>query len=444
MRKNIPPELRRELERDWREELEEKIKSGGVFWRWKVLLPLFALSSLLVLLINKIPDEPVERNILILVVYVVFGIGAYILNFLLGIALFLKLATSVFKIALFPFKPIFKVFMKKEQVQPVPVTSESESTEPEKPEDPLKELSEFPVGPLKYYIKGQNKAVAEVVKAIRVGATALMKGNEKRRRVLASMIFVGATGVGKTETAKVLANYMANFGYQFIRVDLNLYRTPESVWTLIGSPRGYVGSEQGGELTRKLMSNPRAVILFDEMEKAHPDLHPTFMTMLDEGYIEEQSTGEKVHLDMAVIIFTSNLESERIADMVERIKDDVQLELELRKVVETYFGRPEIVGRIDRIVPFKRLSFEDLVEIAERLMRKYEDVLLSENSPYRRFSGRAGIIVARAFTRKYEDVARKYGVRVFLKKIEEDLIEGKLPELTGGRIEVAEVRKTTR
>ena len=250
-------------------------------------------------------------------------------------------------------------------------------------------------------IVGQDRAITQIIRSLKV-ATELLPSEEKRSRVLASMIFVGATGVGKTETAKVLAELLKPLGYQFIRIDLNQYRTPESAWTLIGSPRGYVGSEHGGTLTRALMKNPKAVILFDEMEKAHPELHTTFMTLLDEGYIEEQSTGRKVYLQAGIIIFTSNLYSDKIAHIAETVEDELELELQLRDFVERYFGRPEIVGRIDAIVPFRRLTPEDLEEIARRVLTPYGKAYL-----------------AHELTLELLDLAQRYGVRAFVRKLKE-------------------------
>ena len=248
---------------------------------------------------------------------------------------------------------------------------------------------------------GQDRAIAQVIRTIKV-AVKQLGHEEKRARVLTSMIFVGATGVGKTETAKILAKILEPLGYQFIRIDLNQYRTPESAWTLIGSPRGYVGSEQGGTLTRALMKNPRAVILFDEMEKAHPELHTTFMTLLDEGYIEEQSTGRKVYLQGSIVIFTSNLYSEQIADIAEKEEDEIELELKLRSFVETYFGRPELVGRIDAIIPYRRLSQGDLEEIARRVLTPYGKAYL-----------------AHELTVELSELTKKYGVRMFVRKLRE-------------------------
>lgn len=260
-------------------------------------------------------------------------------------------------------------------------------------------------------VVGQDTAIENLVKGIKLGAQQLLKGNEKRRRVICSAIFVGATGVGKTETAKTLAEILKPLGYQFIRIDLNMYRERTSAWSLLGSPRGFIGSDEGGVLTRALMKNPRAVILLDEMEKAHPDLHPIFMTMLDEGYIEEQSTGTKVYLDGAVVIFTSNHASREIASMVRSQKDKVALELNIRSMMERYFGRPEIIGRIDKIVPFRNLDEKDLEEIARRVLARYN---MEAQAP--------------VLSRKLLKVAQTYGVRMFVKELEEIALLGENTE----------------
>ena len=259
-------------------------------------------------------------------------------------------------------------------------------------------------------VVGQDRAIEEFVRGIKLGAQQLLRGNKKRERVIASAIFVGLTGVGKTETAKTLAELLEPLGYQFVRIDLNMYSDSHSAWSLIGSPRGYVGSDQGGVLTQALKKNPRAVILFDEMEKAHPNLHTTFMTMLDEGYIEDQSFGEKIYLDGAIIIFTSNLFAREINNLTKLERDPTSLELRIRDYVERYFGRPEIVGRIDKIVPFRELKKEDLAEIARRVLARYGE------------EGRA-----QELTEKFYSVANRYGVRMFVKKVEEAVLLGDEP-----------------
>lgn len=263
-------------------------------------------------------------------------------------------------------------------------------------------LSNFKEDFLKGVIVGQEKAISEIAKALRIGVKKLTYS--KKKHIVTKMIFAGPTGVGKTETAKVLGYILKPLGYEFIRVDLNLYRSPESVWTLIGSPRGFVGSDAGGVLTKKIKKSPRAVILFDELEKADPLLHIAFMTLLDEGYIEEQSTGRRYYLDRGIIIFTTNYLSDEFARMAE--EEDPETELKARHILETYFNFPELVARIDRVVLFKNLEERDLTEIARRVLSRY---------------GKEAY--AYVLTRKHLGLARRYGVRAFIRKLEEEALE---------------------
>ena len=263
-------------------------------------------------------------------------------------------------------------------------------------------LSAFKEDFLKGAIVGQDKALSEIAKALRIGAKRL--AHSRTKHLITKLIFAGPTGVGKTETAKVLARILKPLGYELIRVDLNLYSSPESAWTLIGSPRGFIGSDVGGTLTKKIKRNSRAVILFDELEKANPLLHTTFMTLLDEGYIEEQSTGKRYYLDRGIIIFTTNYLSDEFARMAE--EEDEETELKARHMLETYFNLPEMVARIDRVVLFKNLKERDLTEIATRVLSRY---------------GKEAY--AYVLTRKHIGLAHRYGVRAFIRKLEEEALE---------------------
>ncbi len=246
---------------------------------------------------------------------------------------------------------------------------EAEDSQPDKKQDktlvPDPILRSFKAKWLQKHIIGQDRATEEIARSVRIGAKRATPTSQ--RTLITKLIFAGPTGVGKTETAKTLGNLLKHVGYQFIRIDLNLYRTPESAWSLIGSPKGYVGSETGGILTRAIKKNPRVVLLFDELEKADPLLHTTFMTLVDEGYIEEQSTGKKVFLDRAIIIFTTNYMAEEFALM----SSDEEFDLKAREIMEGYFGMPELIGRIDRIIPFRRLDEIDLSRIAQKVLAPY-------------------------------------------------------------------------
>ena len=169
-------------------------------------------------------------------------------------------------------------------------------------------------------VVGQNYAKEEIVKhlAKQVNkAKALGNGF----RVFGTFFFVGPTGVGKTETAKAIYEYFKKSGYEFLRFDMGNFANPHDAATLTGSPRGYIGSDEGGALTRPLMKNNRAVILLDEIEKADPSAFKTFMTLIDEGEIQETSTGKRVTLDNAIIIFTSNLYQGSIKEIITKEKD---------------------------------------------------------------------------------------------------------------------------
>jgi len=235
---------------------------------------------------------------------------------------------------------------------------------------------------------------------------------------LASFLFVGPTGVGKTETAKALASWLSQEGYNFLSIDANQYADRLSLWTLLGSPEGYLGLETPGLLPSAISRNPKQVILIDEIEKADQSFYQFLLQMLDEGYVIERSTGHAYYLNRAIVIITSNLESQRIAEIMETLSDPIEIDIAVRKTLESaevWFNSyssfkitPEFLGKIDAVVPFRSLGFEDLVQIAYRGLRK-----LGKN---------VSVNFARALTQKYYPIAREYGVISFLKKIQEDVL----------------------
>ncbi len=270
----------------------------------------------------------------------------------------------------------------------------------------------------KRWVVGQDHAIDTIQKVLIANSKLADLGNPKRQRILASFLFVGPTGVGKTETAKALAGWLEDYGYSSLRIDANQFSDREATWTLLGSPKGYVGSDRPGLLPYAISQNPKLVLLIDEIEKADQGFYQFLLQMLDEGYVVERSTGGAYYLNRAIVIITSNLENKRIAEIMETIKDPIQIDIAVRKTLEDAMinlggGRsfritPEFLGRVDAVIPFRSLGFEDLVQIAYRDLRG-----LGVNITIER---------ARELTQKYYPIAREYGVRYFLKKIQEDVL----------------------
>jgi ATP-dependent Clp protease ATP-binding subunit ClpA len=270
----------------------------------------------------------------------------------------------------------------------------------------------------KRWVVGQDHVIDTIQKVLIANSKLADLGNPRRQRILASFLFVGPTGVGKTETAKALAGWLEDYGYSSLRLDANQFSDRESTWTLLGSPKGYVGSDKPGLLPYAISQNPKQIILIDEIEKADQGFYQFLLQMLDEGYVIERSTGNAYYLNRAIVIITSNLENKRIAEIMEMISDPIQIDIAVRKTLEeaeVWLGggrsfkiTPEFLGRIDAIIPFRSLGFEDLVQIAYRDLRG-----LGLNISYE---------TAYELTQKYYPVAREYGVRYFLKKIQEDVL----------------------
>jgi ATP-dependent Clp protease ATP-binding subunit ClpA len=270
----------------------------------------------------------------------------------------------------------------------------------------------------KWVVVGQDYAIDTIQRVLTANTKLADRGDLRRNRILASFLFVGATGVGKTETAKALASWLSQDGYDSLRLDANQFSDRESTWTLLGSPKGYVGSETPGLLPSAISQNPKLVILIDEIEKADQGFYQFLLQMLDEGYVVERSTGNVYYLHRAIVIITSNLENKRIAEIMETLSDPIEIDIAVRKTLEgamvwlnnykSFRITPEFLGRLDAIIPFRSLGFEDLVQIAYRELRR-----LGEN---------VSIDFARALTQKYYPVAKEYGVRYFLKKIQEDVL----------------------
>jgi ATP-dependent Clp protease ATP-binding subunit ClpB len=203
-------------------------------------------------------------------------------------------------------------------------------------------------------IIGQNKATDEIAKTIQMHRL----GMTDKNKPIGSFLFLGPTGVGKTETAKVLADVLFDDQKHLIRIDMSEYMEQHSVARLIGSPPGYVGYEEGGQLTEALRHRPYSVILFDEFEKGHPSVWNILLQALDDGHITD-GQGKKVDLKQTIIILTSNIGSEEI---IKSDKIDKKIEEKILSILKG-FVKPELLNRIDNIIIFNKLLKNDVSKI---------------------------------------------------------------------------------
>ena len=221
-------------------------------------------------------------------------------------------------------------------------------------------------------IVGQDEAVTAVARAIRRGRVGL----KDPKRPIGSFIFLGPTGVGKTELCKTLADAMFGSENAMIRLDMSEYMEKHTVSRLIGSPPGYVGFDEGGQLTEKVRRSPYSVVLFDEIEKAHPDVFNILLQILDDGMLTD-SQGRKVSFKNTVVIMTSNIGARLITEKRTSFgfgesssmskSDDVIKEEVLSELKKEF--RPEMLNRIDDIIVFRKLISSDIYEIAKRMLK---------------------------------------------------------------------------
>lgn len=225
---------------------------------------------------------------------------------------------------------------------------------------------------LKKHIIGQDKAVDVISKAIRRNRV----GFNKSGRPIGSFLFVGPTGVGKTELAKQLAKQMFGTEKSMIRFDMSEYMEQYSVSKLIGSAPGYVGYEEAGQLTEKVRHNPYSLILFDEIEKAHPDVLHLFLQILDDGHLTD-SQGRTVSFKDTIIIMTSNagqgIKSASVGFSAENNHNE-----QFKKVLGQYF-KPEFLNRLDDIVEFEPLSKESLIQIVDLMLDKTNEMIKDQD-----------------------------------------------------------------
>ena len=267
---------------------------------------------------------------------------------------------------------------------------------------------------------GQSDAVTAISKAIRRARVGLKSPN----RPIGSFIFSGPTGVGKTELAKALAEAIFGSEDNMIRVDMSEFMEPHSVAKLIGAPPGYVGFDDGGQLTEKIRRKPYSVILFDEIEKAHPDVMNLLLQILEDGRLAD-TQGREVDFKNAIIIMTSNIGARYITDRKnlgfgsgeKREYDESKNEIikELKKEF-----RPELINRIDEIIVFHKLENREIIDIAKIMLKQIEK-RLEEKKYLVKIDDSVAEIIANS------EIDKNYGARPLRRKIQE-LVEDRLSE----------------
>ena len=285
-------------------------------------------------------------------------------------------------------------------------------------------------------VVGQNEAIRAVADAVRRSRAGL--SNEKRP--IGSFLFMGTTGVGKTELAKALAEFLFNDENMITRIDMSEYQERHTVSRLIGAPPGYVGYDEGGQLTEAVRRKPYSVVLLDEIEKAHPDVFNTLLQVLDDGRLTDNK-GRTVDFKNTILIMTSNAGSDIIQSYMERLPEPDGTNFEAiakrssllqeckEKVIQELRGsiRPEFLNRIDEIIMFEPLTRDDIREIVRIHINDLREKLESENIDIR-------------FTKAFEDFITEkgydpaYGARPVKRLLQRELVNQLATSILSGSI----------
>ena len=267
---------------------------------------------------------------------------------------------------------------------------------------------------------GQDEAITAVSNAVRRARAGLQDPN----RPMGSFLFLGPTGVGKTELTKALANYLFDDDHAMVRIDMSEFMEKHAVSRLIGAPPGYVGYDEGGVLTEAVRRRPYQVILFDEVEKAHPDVFNVLLQVLDDGRLTD-GQGRTVHFNNTLIVLTSNLGSAHLAGLAEGQSTEMVREQVMEEVRRAF--RPEFLNRLDEILLFNRLSRAHMTDIVEVQMQKLLK-LLADRKIELKIDGKALQWLA---NRGYDPV---YGARPLKRVIQRSLQNPMATLLLEGRI----------
>ena len=277
---------------------------------------------------------------------------------------------------------------------------------------------------------GQDEAVSAVAKAVRRGRVGLKNPN----RPIGSFLFLGPTGVGKTELSKALAEAVFGTEDSIIRIDMSEYMEKHSVSKMIGSPPGYVGYDEGGQLSDKVRRNPYSVILFDEVEKAHPDVFNVLLQVLDDGHITD-SKGRKVSFKNTIIIMTSNVGANRIVDpknlgfgvVNDEKKDYEKMKSDVMEEVKLMF-KPEFINRIDDIIVFHSLTEKEVKNIVGIMLKNLAKQVKEQMAIELKFTETLKNMIAK------ESYDKKFGARPLRRKIQSKVEDALAEEVLSGNV----------
>ena len=308
--------------------------------------------------------------------------------------------------------------------------------------DKLKSLEEI----LHKRVVGQNEAVEAVAKAIRRGRVGLKDPN----RPIGSFLFLGPTGVGKTELSKALAEALFGNEDSMIRIDMSEFMEPHSVSKLIGSPPGYVGFDEGGQLTEKIRQKPYSVLLFDEVEKAHPDVMNIMLQILEDGRLTD-SQGRTVNFKNTVVIMTSNIGARMITDRKmlgfsmsssdSKAEENKQYEATKKDVMDELKKefKPEFINRIDEIIVFHKLMDEDIMKIIGIMLSQVEGRLKANNLDVEIDDSVKKLIFEKGFDKNYGARPLRRAIQSYVEdEISEAILDGKVNDGKKAVIEVDE------
>lgn len=285
-------------------------------------------------------------------------------------------------------------------------------------------------------VVGQKQATTAVSNALRRSRA----GISEEHRPIGSFIFLGPTGVGKTELARSLAEFMFNREDALVRVDMSEYMEKHTVSKILGSPPGYVGYEEGGQLTEKIRRRPYSVVLFDEIEKAHPDVFNLLLQILDDGQITD-AKGRRVNFKNTIIVMTSNIGSDLILNATKQSgaigfdgdrtagsgAERQELENRVRALLQEHF-RPEFLNRVDEIIMFDSLSPENIADIVELQLSRVAQRLKEQKKIVLTISKKAKKILAE----KGYDPA--YGARPLKRLIQKEILDELAKQIIAGKI----------